>query len=117
MYRDSVAAAKARNDLARETLEHAQAMRAQYAEGTEDYRLWDETVKEAQERFNDTQEELMKDLEEALQHARDMFDETMTLMAEDAARIMGGVSGSLEGLSNLMDQYDKTHDTFVDAYE
>ena len=121
MYRDSVAAAKERNDFAKKTLEDAEAQRAlakkNYGEDSEDYRLWDEMVKKAEDRFHETESELMSDLEEALQHARDLFDETMQLMAEDASKIMGGAMGSLEGLSNMMDQYEKTHDTFVDGYE
>lgn len=121
LRQDAVKSAKARNDLAQSELEAAKASKQAAIENgvtsERDLELWDKEIQKLQERADSTKEELLEDLHAVLQGAADQFKETIQLMAEDMSKAMAGAAGSLEGLSQQMSQYEKTHSTMVPEYE
>ena len=112
-----VAADKDMMDEAQAVLDGLMIQQDKYEEGSNEWNEWKKRVEEAEDRLTEMTENYYSSWEEALEAVRTKFEKTIQWMGEDYSKVLGGKAGNLEGLQNLMDQYQKTHDTYVPEFE
>jgi TP901 family phage tail tape measure protein len=116
---DLLAESKTKVDSIQQQIDAADAARkkARAAGHTEDVKMWDESIKKMEDELQDAKEDFMSNWEEALQAARDAFDNNVENMVDDFSSKIGGLSGSIAALQEKWDQNKTLEEEYVPQYE
>ena len=114
-----LAESKTKMDTIQQQLDAAQAARdrAMKAGHTEDVKMWDESIKNMEDELQNAQEDFMSNWENALQAARDAFDNNVDNMVDDFSTKIGGLTGSIAALQEKWDQSKTLEEEYVPQYE